>query len=314
MSQHPQRSASPTRAHPLERLLWQLQSMDDTWLDHPELLIVHGPTDLVTAPEIETRSGSSERSVIEIRPLLGIDPVAEMIGIEPAESWQFVGVRAAAVSRRLFDGQAPQKNPTDANEAPCAFIHLIDRQGTSLTELSVAGSESIRLGPDRILREGRIADACRRVFALPTAPAPDMAEFVIDAWLTLVLRSALVTPGLDWSDVVRLSLVHHLSTTRSSSAISASMSPAELARALHDSAASLNWTRYRDACIALGGCPVSDLTPNEINWMDTGMFARWAHSALPRACELLELLEPTLDPVAHDRLWATVSLTERLRS
>jgi hypothetical protein len=42
--------------------------------------------------------------------------------------------------------------------------------------------------------------------------------------------------------------------------------------------------------------------------MDTGMFARWAQGSLPCSGELLDLLEPTLEPTAYDQLWATVSL------
>jgi hypothetical protein len=138
-----------------------------------------------------------------------------------------------------------------------------------------------------------------------------MAGFIIDAWLTLVLRSALMTPGLRWEEVVGLCFPHHLAAGDPTRSMPTSTTPAALARSLQETAATLDWGRYRHACIALGGCPVSDLTPAEIGWMDTGMFARWAQSALPVAEELIELLEPTLDPVALDRLLTTMSLIGR---
>ena len=284
----------------LELALDQLQSLHTDEIHHPEFLIVHGPAHL----------GADAGSIhgVERRPLLGIDPVAELIGIEPARDWHAIGVRAPARGHRRSHPDTPNED-FPAVTMSCSLVHLIDRRGTSITVLSVEGSESIRLGPDRTLREGRIADACRRVFALPTAPATDMTAFIVDAWLTLVLRSALLTPGLGWDQVVRLSFSHQMTTDAQS--MPATITPADLARTLHTTAAGLDWGRYREVCIALGGCPVSELTAEEIRWMDTGMFARWAHSALPSTTELLDLLEPTLDPLAHDRLWATVSLTER---
>ena len=81
-----------------------------------------------------------------------------------------------------------------------------------------------------------------------------------------------------------------------------------MAVALLDVSITLDWHRYRSVCITLGGCPVSELTGPQIEWMDTGMFARWTHGSLPCTAELLDLLEPTLEPTAFDRLWATVSL------
>jgi hypothetical protein len=273
----------------------------------PQLLIVHSASRGADAGAPDALDPSS----IEIRHLRGLDPVAEMIGIEASTSWRVIGVRAPASSRRFADADTPGSTDTRADPVPCEFIHLLDRSGTSITELSIDGAETVRLGPDRSIREGRIADACRRVFGLPTAPPPAMATFIVDAWLTLVLRQSLITPGLRWVDLVRLDFVAQLAAERTPSPSSGPQTPSELARALGDVATTLDWARYRDACIALGGCPISDLSPTEISWMDTGMFARWAHSALPSTSELLDLLEATIDPGAHDRLWATVSLAQR---
>jgi len=175
-----------------------------------------------------------------------------------------------------------------------------------MTSIERIGFDPIQLGPDVAIREGRIPDTCRRIFRLDTAAAPtDMTAFVIDAWLSLVLRSALMRPGLRWPEIEQLNLVHHLTATR---APASPTTPADLAHLTRTAAASLDWHRYRAACIALCGCPVSDLSPDAIEWMDTGMFARWSSASLPGTDELLDLLEPVLDPTAFDRLWATISL------
>lgn len=252
----------------------------------PELIILHGPA-------------SEGGGTIETRALEGSDPVADLIGLAAEPTWVGVGVRAPATGRRIAIG----------SEEPCTLVHLLDRRGVSVTDLWIGGDERIELGPDRAVREGRIPDACRRMFALPTADPPaDMSGFVLDAWLAIVLRAALLDPGLRWPEIVRLSLMHHLGAITDPAM---APNPAALAMALRDTATTLDWHRYRSACVMLGGCPVSELTAPQIEWMDTGMFARWTQGSLPCTADLLDLLEPVLHPIAFDHLWAAVSLTRR---
>ena len=266
----------------LSTLASRLICVDHRHCDRPELLIV--------------RTTASVDVHIEWRPLLGPDPVAELIGLRADPSWEVVGVRAPAVSRRV-------DTPTDS---PCTLLHLLEPSGISVTRLHVAGDAALEIGPDSTLREGRIPDACRRMFSLPTAEPPqDMSQFVLDAWLAQVLRAALLSPGLTWSEIVGLSFSHHLGAIDE---VHTTPSAASMAIALLDSSISLDWHRYRSACVMLGGCPVSELTAAQIDWMDTGMFARWTHGSLPGTAEMLDLLEPTLEPAAFDRLWATISL------
>jgi hypothetical protein len=278
------RSATSDAAHgQLSALASRLFCVERHSSDQPALLILR-------------RSTEGTGFEVESRPLLGHDPVAELIGLRADRSWSGVGVLAPA-SRRRVDTQT---------DAPCSLVHLLEPSGVSVTHLRVDDGDTIELGPDSVVREGRIPDACRRVFALPTpAPPQDMSQFVLDAWLAQVLRAALLSPGLAWPDIVRLSFVHHLGGIADSGF---TPSPASMASALIDSSITLDWHRYRSACVMLGGCPVSELTAAQIDWMDTGMFARWTHGSLPCTAELLDLLEPTLEPTAFDRLWATISL------
>ena len=252
----------------------------------PALVIVHDePSGSVTTPRIECR------------PLTGSDPIASLIGVRADPSWVIVGVTADAMTR-------PQRPGTETS--PCGLVHLLHRRGVSMTTIERPDAEPIQLGPDAALREGRIPDTCRRIFRLDTAAAPtDMTAFVIDAWLSLVLRSALMRPGLKWPEIEQLSLVHHLAGRPLPHAPTTPAALADLTRA---AAATLDWNRYRAACMALGGCPVSDLPPESIDWMDAGMFARWSSASLPGTSELFDLLEPVLDPTAFDRLWATIAL------
>jgi len=252
----------------------------------PALIVVH-----------DELSASLSTPRIECRPLVEPDPIESLIGVRADPSWVMVGVTAGAVARPQRDG---------AETSPCGLVHLLHRSGVSMTTIERIGSEPIRLGPDAAIREGRIPDTCRRIFSLDTAAAPaDMTAFVLDAWLSLVLRSALMRPGLRWPEIEQLSLVHHLAGLP---VPHATTTPAALADLTRAAAGTLDWNRYRTACVALGGCPVSDLQPDAIEWMDAGMFARWSSASLPDTSELLDLLEPVLDPTAFDRLWATISL------
>jgi len=236
-------------------------------------------------------------SQIERHPLSEPDPIASLIGLRADPSWTIVGVVASAEARPQLPG---------AETSPCGLVHLLHRSGVSMTTIERIGFEPIRLGPDGAMREGRIPDTCRRIFSLDTAAAPsDMTAFVLDAWLSLVLRSALMRPGLRWPEIEQLSLVHHLAGLPLPNATATPAALADLTRA---ASGTLDWKRYRTACIALGGCPVSDLQPDAIEWMDAGMFARWSSASLPGTPELLDLLEPVLDPLAFDRLWATIAL------
>jgi hypothetical protein len=276
-------TTSDTAHGQLSAVASRLFCADHHSCDQPDLLILR-------------RSSGGTGFDVESRPLLGPDPVAELIGLRADRSWVGVGVRAPASSRRVGTH----------TDAPCSLVHLLEPSGISVTHLRITDDDTIELGPDAIVREGRIPDACRRMFNLPTpAPPQDMSEFVLDAWLAQVLRAALLSPGLTWPEIVRLSFVHHLGAIADSGF---TPSPASMARALLDSSITLDWHRYRSACVMLGGCPVSELTAPQIDWMDTGMFARWTHGSLPCTSELLDLLEPTLEPTAFDRLWATISL------
>lgn len=299
-SHHPSRHTavpSPT-PHLLERLLERLAV--DTPDGRAELILVHGGAPLgdrrsSTDTSTETDTGTGDLR-IEIRPLLGIDPVAELIGIRQPHGCRIVGVRAS-VTTRSADSSAERHG---------SMLHLLDADGTSVTQLIGHAPDQLRLGPDTVVRQGRLSDACRRILGLPTSPPPvDMVHFVIDAWLSIVLRTALISPGLRWPRVVELSLVHQLAA---GPAPSESTNPAAMADALRDLAGSMDWHRYRAACVTLGGCPVSELSASDIAWMDTGMFSRWTHDSMPTTADLLDLLEPVLSPTAFDLLWATVAL------
>lgn len=257
------------------------------------------------SPDIPEFLVLSHDRTLHRRLLQQADPVAELIGTRAEPDWNLIGIRASATAHR-------QDHPADPG-ADCSIIHLLDRSGMSTTRLVLPDREHLTLGPDRTIRDGRIPDTCRRVFGLPTSPPPeDMIEFVLDAWLTLVLRAALVSPGLRWAEIVRLNLSTSLTTVARPEPPTLldqeRLPPARLAEATIAAARALDWGRYRHACMALGGCPVTDLGVEAIDWMDTGMFARWAQHSLPTAGELLELLEPALGGQAFDRLWATVSL------
>jgi len=221
------------------------------------------------------------------------DPATLLLGrTAPAELWA-VGVAAGVRTRPLDD-------LSRADDA--AFVHLVDRRGCSVAVLGPPGTAPAVTGPHAEPALGRIADACRRMLGLPTAPPPgDMTTHVVDLWLARVTRAALSEPGLDWPAVVALN--PSLELPRPSTVVP---TPAATARRTVELGRQLDWDRYRLRCVEAGGTPFGELTADDAAWMDAGMFARWMLGESMAWTAHLDLLEGLVSPGAIDRLWATV--------
>ena len=221
----------------------------------------------------------------------GPDPVAAMIGLEAPSH-----VRAAGI----VSGCRAYVPGVDSLEASRGvFIHLVDRSGTSVTRSTHPAGGLLRLGPTTDMGEGRVADACRRMLGLPTAPPPsDMSSFVVDAWLALVVDAALDDPRLSWAAAVGL----HPGRPRRGA------NPGEVAAATRRFGDELDWDRFRRACAADGPPPCVPLDAAAATWMDAGMFARWLVGEMPPWESTLDLLDGILAPSVSDRLRAAVSL------
>lgn len=256
----------------------------------PDLVGVIDPSSLGAAP---LRSARPDHLVLAA--LTDPDPVAQLLGFVAPAEWWAVGIVTGARARPL-DGDGPTTGAT--------FVHLLDRDGTSASVLSGPAAEPLVVGPQVEVVEGRLADACRRMLGLATAPPPaDMTTHVVDLWLARVTRAALAEPGLDWPAVVARNPAHEL--TDPSTAVP---TPAATARCTIAFGQQLDWDRYRLRCVDAGGTPFGEVDGDVAAWMDAGMFARWMLGESMSWTAHLDLLDGLLSPGAVDRLWATLAL------
>jgi hypothetical protein len=294
------RTADPQRD---DRMLGIALALDD--VQHPEAL---APM-LIGLPSRAFDAATPPLSRLELVELRGPDPVLELVGRAIPSNWIAVGLRAGAHARRGDD-------PATAHSGN--VVHIVHRDGTAVTVLSFPSVDRLILGPDTEIRDGRVPDACRRLLGLPTAPPPpSMTAFVVDSWLAVCAKTATLSPGLTWPEVVSL---HPATadgmtspmpprTERLRPGTGAEVpTPADIAAATERLGASLGWERFHAACLASRFTPCPNLSTDAAAWMDAGMFARWVQGELPSRELVLDVLDAVLQPGASDRVWATLGL------
>jgi hypothetical protein len=270
-------------------------------------LDVGGPHRLVgvaaPGPEPDDGTGPHEGAhgwgSLEVLELAGPDLVAELLGLRAPSRWRAVGVVAHARARS-----------TDGTWLPLhrgRLVHVVDRAGTSVTLLHGAAAVPLEVGPTSEPAQGRVADACRRVLGLATAPPSfDMVAYVVDRWLHRVTKAAHARPGLSWAEVVALHPAWPL--TDDGTAPAAPPTPAAVAAGTAEFGAGLDWERFRRACVAAGRTPADELSGRAAAWMDAGMFARWLAGEALAWRSAMDVLDDVLAPDASDLVWATLSL------
>ena len=150
--------------------------------------------------------------------------------------------------------------------------------------------------------EGKLLDALRRCFALPTSrPETPAAELHAAAWAASVLEQAIESPRqLTWADVAR---AHPLARLLGGDLPRFRGGPAggsdDLADLLRVAANAWSWEEIRlQACA--GNLPAL-ANPAVAAWMDEGMFSRWLLARVPPLDQLLGALRAYLTPSAADR-------------
>lgn len=193
-------------------------------------------------------------------------------------------------------------NGAAINDVAATVIHIVQRSGQSVTVL-FSGEDIRWFGPTHQVQHGRVPDSCRRLLGLTTAPPSEsMTTFVISAWLEVLTRHALDKPDIDWESIVALHPAHNLAPTPAT--------PSTLAAATRSLGTSLNWERFRCVIATVGGFPFGDNATEIAQWMDEGMFSRWAMELLPSRTDALDILESIIGPATYDRLWATLRLCD----
>ena len=151
--------------------------------------------------------------------------------------------------------------------------------------------------------EGRLLDALKRCFALPTSP-PDTpaAELHAAAWAASILEQAVESDRqLTWSDVAQ---AHPLARLLRGDLPSTPDNPREGSDDLADLVriAANAWSRQEIRAQACDGNLRALVHPAVAAWMDEGMFSRWMLGRVPPLDQLTGALRAYLTPSAADRL------------
>ena len=221
------------------------------------------------APQARGAVALADRDLeLHFRHLDCTDAVCALCGFVAPADWHAFGVVAPAHSYPVDDDGGLR----DAHQAEVVVCALVDRSGQVVSEVRTDTGEVLASGPT----EGRVIDACRRALGLPTAPAlstPRVWATVL--WVDAALAATLATD------------LGAAPTWPALAALDTCTGPVR----------SLDWHTLRLACAA-GALDVPGVAPDAAAWMDDGMFAREALSALPPLVDMLGALRDLLpEPV-----------------
>jgi hypothetical protein len=235
--------------------------------------------------------------LLGLKPLdVGTHPFHELAGFTAPEEWSMFGLRVHGTAHHL-DGACPPTRTTTT--------FLVSRDGEEASILRTSAGAEPLVGP----ASGTIADTCRRVLDLPTAPPPPTTALLWTiAWLDRVMEA--------WGDPTRrrqvasswaqVAVLHPAVSQAPEHDLLVLDEPATLIELARAHTAAWTWTRLRQDADALR-LPHGHLPSDVASWMDDGFFARWALGAFPDpgtlVHELLGLLEPELQ-------WSVVEVLE----
>jgi len=118
--------------------------------------------------------------------------------------------------------------------------------------------------------------------------APFLEELVVGLWLNQVMQAAMNTESLTWEQAVALHPGEPAELSESG-LISVTPSLETITEATFRAAEQLDWDRMRLRAMQ-GEFHATALTPEEAEWMDTTMFARWVAGSIPEAETLIRTL------------------------
>ena len=250
---------------------------------------------------------------LHLHPGEGHCHLAEVLcGFDAPDDWDAIGVaargRAVRLPERRSRGVAPRPGARSAQQdhadpygragsgrplaaAPVVVVHLQARTGPSRSVVGPPGGPFEAMsGPPA----GRLADLCRRCLGLATAP-PAMS--VLHWWAAQWLDRLAGEPGLESA--------RHEPDLVASFPGGAPFGPSrDLAALEHHGRlleASCPWPALRQAAAA-GAIAVTGIDAGAADWMDDGMFARWAMTEAPSCRSGLAEVRERLEAGLADRL------------
>jgi hypothetical protein len=177
---------------------------------------------------------------------------------------------------------------------PVRVVCIVDRWGRMASRTHV-GDEAMITDP---AEGGRLLDALRRTFGLPTAPpAVPSGQLVDRMWLGAVAAAAREGEvALTWEQVRRLHPAVEVLRTAG-----LPITDQTIGAAMRVAPKAWTWDRIRTQA-AEGSWGDQLMPPRLADWMDEGMFSRWVLDDTRTTDELFGVVSPWLAPSARRRL------------
>jgi hypothetical protein len=243
---------------------------------------------------------------VAVRPLLGADPIDNLVGFTAPAHWVAVGVVSTGRWSTISDAEA-ETGQLRRGARPAAgrarLAHIVTRQGSSLVVLRQDHDPPVirRHDPREVLL-GRADDVCRRILGLPTPPpAVPTVEWWAVRWADAVVRRAAAGVVSTWFDVAGAHPVVERLSVDDDARRAAADDLVELGATYADL---LDWDDLRRLC-ATGQLDFSGVDPDDAAWMDAGMFSRWAFAPFAELADLLDDLDALLPEALTRRVRST---------
>ncbi|MBO0747146.1 MAG: hypothetical protein J2O47_02280 [Acidimicrobiaceae bacterium] len=203
-------------------------------------------------------------------------------------------------AKRNRRAKRPEQKPIDVPPGGMSAraLCLMDGSGRMAGRTRLEDGTLIPAPPET----GRLVDALRRCFGLPTAPPEFPAgELVARLWLANVLATAEISSEkLGWKQAREL----HPSA-EALRAIGVPLTGTTLDRAREVASMAWSWSRLRLQAMEGDWLPAL-IDPELAGWMDEGMFSRWVLEGTRTTSELLELITPWVAPSVLTKLASAV--------
>jgi hypothetical protein len=245
---------------------------------------------------------------VAIRPLEDQHPLDAIVGMVAPSTWRAFGVVTDAWYRSVAGppdepdlGPVAGEGLAGSPRGEAVLVHVVDRLGSSHTTLCHSGQRIVEHSSS-----GPLADACRRVFGLPTGPCPPSDELWAFLWLDAVLAAAAVGDlprRRQWRSVAALHpFVRIVGPDAIEDAAPSALTVDRLVDWGRQLTMFLPWPVLRRRAQA-GTLPlVPELTPAQVDWFDDAAFARFVTSAYPHWRDLRVSLEGLVTPSTAVRL------------
>jgi hypothetical protein len=243
---------------------------------------------------------------VAVRPLVGPDPIDNLVGFTAPADWVAVGVVSTGRWSTISDAEAESGQLRRAARPAAGrarLAHVVTRLGSSLVVLRQDHDPPlVRRHDPHDAHFGRADDVCRRVLGLPTSPpgVPTIGWWAV-RWADTVVRQAAAGAVSTWFDVADAHPVVERLSVDDDARRAAADDIVELGTTYADL---LDWDDLRRLC-STGQLGFPEVDPDDAAWMDAGMFSRWAFAPYAELADLLDDLDALLPEALVRRVRTT---------